>query len=89
MDVDVDIGIGEAERREITEGLSRLDEDWPDANEVVRRLIKAQEAVVRSAPSVFPTVERQGDEATADLLTQRLQLHEKTAWMLRSMLEAP
>ena len=154
----IDIGIGEAERREISEGLSRLlsdtyllyirthgyhwnvtgpqfntlhvmfeqqygelalavdqiaeriralgfpapasyaeftrlsslseDEDRPGAGEMVQRLVKAQEAVVRTARSVFPAVERAGDEATADLLTQRLQIHEKTAWMLRSMLEA-
>lgn len=159
IDMDIDIGINEAERSEITEGLSRLlgdtyllyirthgyhwnvtgpqfntlhlmfeqqytelalavdqiaeriralgfpapasyaeftrlsslseDEDCPGANEMVRRLAKAQEAVVRTARSVFPIVERAGDEATADLLTQRLQVHEKTAWMLRSMLEAP
>ena len=159
MDTGIDIGIGEAERREITEGLSHLlgdtyllyirthgyhwnvtgpqfntlhlmfeaqynelalavdqiaeriralgfpapasyaeftrlsslseDEDSPGANEMIRRLVQAQEAVVRTARSVFPIVERAGDEATADLLTQRLQIHEKTAWMLRSMLEAP
>ena len=155
MDIGIDIGIGEAERREITEGLSRLlgdtyllyirthgyhwnvtgpqfntlhlmynelalavdqiaeriralgfpapasyaeftrlsslseDEDCPGANEMIRRLVQAQEAVVRTARSVFPIVERAGDEASADLLTQRLQIHEKTAWMLRSMLEAP
>lgn len=64
------------------------DEDSPGANEMVHRLVKAQEAVVRTARSVFPPVERAGDEASADLLTQRLQIHEKTAWMLRSMLEA-
>jgi starvation-inducible DNA-binding protein len=64
------------------------DEDSPGATEMVRRLVKGQEAVVRTARSVFPTVEQAGDEASADLLTQRLQIHEKTAWMLRSMLEA-
>jgi len=159
MDTGIDIGIGETERREITEGLSRLlgdtyllyirthgyhwnvtgpqfntlhlmfeaqynelalavdqiaeriralgfpapasyaeftrlsslseDEDCPGANEMIRRLVQAQEAVVRTARSVFPIVDRAGDEATADLLTQRLQIHEKTAWMLRSMLETP
>ena len=65
------------------------DEDLPRAAEMVRRLVKAQEVVVRTARSVFPAAERAGDEATADLLTQRLQIHEKTAWMLRSMLESP
>ena len=154
--MNIDIGIGETERMEITEGLSRLlgdtyllyirthgyhwnvtgpqfntlhlmfeqqyselalavdqiaeriralgfpapasyaefsrlsslseDEDRPGANEMVRRLAQAQEAVIRTARSVFPIVDRAGDEATADLLTQRLQVHEKTAWMLRSLL---
>ena len=158
MDMDIDIGIGEAERKEIAEGLSHLlgdsyllyvrthgyhwnvtgpqfntlhlmfeqqytelalavdliaeriralgfpapatyaefarlasvpeDGDAPRADEMVRRLIKAQEAVVRTARSVFPAVKQAGDEPTADLLTQRMQIHEKTAWMLRSMLEA-
>jgi starvation-inducible DNA-binding protein len=64
------------------------DGDWPEAEEMIRRLVKGQEAVVRTARSIFPTVERAGDQPTADLLTQRMQVHEKTAWMLRSMLEA-
>jgi starvation-inducible DNA-binding protein len=42
---------------------------------------------VRTARSVFPVVDKVNDEASADLLTQRMQLHEKTAWMLRSLLE--
>ena len=59
----------------------------PSAEEMLAQLVKGQEAVVRTARAVFPAVERANDEATADLLTQRMQLHEKTAWMLRSMLE--
>jgi starvation-inducible DNA-binding protein len=62
------------------------DDDQPDATEMIRRLVAGQEAVARTARSVFPVVERAHDEATADLLTQRLQVHEKTAWMLRSLL---
>ena len=62
-------------------------DDWPAAEEMIRRLVKSQEAVVRTARSVFPAVERAADEPTADLLTQRMQVHEKTAWMLRSMLD--
>ncbi len=62
------------------------EEDRPDATEMIRRLVAGQETVARTARSVFPTVERAHDEATADLLTQRLQVHEKTAWMLRSLL---
>lgn len=75
--------------REFTE-LSSIteDDDRPNATEMIRRLVKAHEAVARTARSVFPAVERAGDEPTADLLTQRLQVHEKTAWMLRSLLEA-
>ncbi|MDH3682733.1 MAG: DNA starvation/stationary phase protection protein [Acidimicrobiia bacterium] len=63
------------------------DEDAPDATEMIRRLVEGQETVVRTARSIFPAVEKANDEPTADLLTQRMQVHEKTAWMLRSMLE--
>jgi len=62
------------------------DDDRPDATEMIRRLVKDQETVARTARSVFPAVEKAHDEPTADLLTQRLQVHEKTAWMLRSLL---
>jgi starvation-inducible DNA-binding protein len=62
-------------------------ETVPPAQEMVADLVKGQEAVVRTARKVFPTAEKARDEATTDLLTQRMQLHEKTAWMLRSMLE--
>lgn len=62
------------------------DEDRPDAMEMVRRLMAGQESVARTARSIFPAVEHAHDEPTADLLTQRLQIHEKTAWMLRSLL---
>jgi len=59
----------------------------PKAEEMVKILVEGQEAVVRTARSVFPVAENASDEATADLLTQRIQLHEKIAWMLRSLLE--
>jgi starvation-inducible DNA-binding protein len=62
------------------------DDDHPDAIEMIRRLVAGQETVARTARSVFPTVEAAHDQPTADLLTQRLQAHEKTAWMLRSLL---
>jgi starvation-inducible DNA-binding protein len=62
------------------------EDDRPDAEEMIRRLVAGQEAVARTARSVFPAVEAAHDEPTADLLTQRLQVHEKTAWMLRSLL---
>lgn len=63
------------------------DEDEPDATEMIRRLVKGHEAVVRTARAAFPAAEKVGDQATMDLLTQRMQVHEKTAWMLRSLLE--
>jgi starvation-inducible DNA-binding protein len=59
----------------------------PKAEEMIRLLVQGQEAVARTARSIFPVVESASDEPTADLLTQRLQIHEKTAWMLRSLLE--
>jgi starvation-inducible DNA-binding protein len=62
------------------------DDDHPDAVEMIRRLVAGQETVARTARSVFPIVEAAHDQPTADLLTQRLQAHEKTAWMLRSLL---
>ena len=62
-------------------------EGVPNAQEMIKLLVEGQEAVVRTARSLFPIVEEAHDEASADLLTQRLQLHEKTAWMLRSLLE--
>ncbi|HUP29132.1 MAG TPA: Dps family protein [Usitatibacter sp.] len=60
----------------------------PDAQQMIRLLVEGHEAVARTARKLFPAVERASDEPTADLLTQRLQVHEKTAWMLRSLLEA-
>ena len=59
----------------------------PKAEKMIRLLVEGQETVVRTARSIFPLVDKAGDQATADLLTQRIQLHEKTAWMLRSLLE--
>lgn len=58
----------------------------PGAQEMIAQLLEGNEAVVRTARSVIPTAEKGNDEATLDLLTQRIQLHEKTAWMLRSLL---
>lgn len=61
-------------------------EGTPAAEEMIRQLVEGQETVVRTAREVFPAAEKANDEPTADLLTQRMQIHEKTAWMLRSML---
>jgi starvation-inducible DNA-binding protein len=62
-------------------------EGVPKAMEMVRLLVKAQEATAKTARKLFPLVENANDQPTADLLTQRQDIHEKTAWMLRSLLE--
>ena len=62
-------------------------EGVPKAMEMVRLLVKAQEATAKTARKLFPLVEKASDQPTADLLTQRQDIHEKTAWMLRSLLE--
>ena len=59
----------------------------PPALEMVSHLVAAQEATARTARRLFPLLEKANDQPTADLITQRLDLHEKTAWMLRSLLE--
>ncbi|NQW69207.1 MAG: DNA starvation/stationary phase protection protein [Betaproteobacteria bacterium] len=59
----------------------------PKALEMVRYLVKAQEATAKTARKLFSLVDKANDQPTADLLTQRLDIHEKTAWMLRSILE--
>jgi starvation-inducible DNA-binding protein len=60
----------------------------PEAMAMVRELVAGHEAVARTARSVFSLASEANDQPSADLLTQRLQIHEKTAWMLRSLLEA-
>jgi starvation-inducible DNA-binding protein len=60
----------------------------PKATEMIKLLVEGQEAVCRTARSIYASAEKASDEATSDLLTQRLQLHEKTAWMLRSLLDS-
>ena len=59
----------------------------PKANDMVRHLVAAQEATARTARKLFPVVDEANDQPTADVLTQRIDVHEKTAWMLRSLLE--
>lgn len=58
----------------------------PTAEDMIAQLVVDQETVVRTARSIFPTADAASDEPTADLLTQRMQTHEKTAWMLRAMI---
>ena len=62
-------------------------EGVPKATDMIRHLVAAQEATARTARKLFPVVEKANDQPTADLLTQRLEVHEKTAWMLRSLLD--
>jgi len=62
-------------------------EGVPKAMDMIKLLVAAQEATARTARSLFPVVEKANDQPTMDLLTQRLEVHEKTAWMLRSLLE--
>lgn len=62
-------------------------EGVPKAEEMVSLLVNAHETVARTARSLFPIVDAVNDQPTADLITQRLEVHEKTAWMLRSLLE--
>ncbi|MCX7627215.1 MAG: DNA starvation/stationary phase protection protein [Methylophilaceae bacterium] len=62
-------------------------EGTPNAREMIRQLVEGQEAVVRCARTIFPIAEKANDQPTLDLLTQRMQIHEKNAWMLRSLLE--
>ncbi|MBU6460638.1 MAG: DNA starvation/stationary phase protection protein [Proteobacteria bacterium] len=71
-------------------GLSEFGEvkGVPKAEEMIRILVQGQESVVRVARGLFALVDKVGDEPTADILTQRMQIHEKTAWMLRSLLDS-
>jgi len=57
----------------------------PNAEQMIRQLVDGNEAAIRTVRSAYPLVERLHDQATADLLTERMQVHEKTAWMLRSL----
>lgn|SRR5680860_198974 len=59
----------------------------PQAEEMIRQLVVGQESVIATMRKIFPVADEAGDEATADLLTQRMRIHEKNAWMLRSHLE--
>ena len=59
----------------------------PKAEKMVRELVEGQEAVARTARSVLPLADKANDQPTLDLLTQRLDIHEKNAWMLRSLLK--
>lgn len=59
----------------------------PNAKEMIRQLVDGQEAVARTVRAAFKVAEAAGDQPSADLLTQRMEIHEKNAWMLRSLLK--
>jgi starvation-inducible DNA-binding protein len=63
------------------------EKDIDNAQDMIRALVLGQESVVRTARSLYPMIGDANDEASADLITQRINIHEKTAWMLRSLLE--
>ena len=65
--------------------ISEAPSSTPSAEEMIRLLTEGNEAVVRTARNIFAAVDQSQDESTADLLTQRMQTHEKAAWMLRSL----
>ena len=69
--------------------LSSIEEETgvPNAQDMIRQLVSGQEAVTRTARAAFEIANKASDQPSADLLTQRMQLHEKNAWMLRSLLE--
>jgi DNA-binding ferritin-like protein len=88
----IDIGIDADRREEIPNGLSRVladtdDDGAPTALDMIRLLVEGHETVARTARDVFKIADSVSDQPTCDLLTQRMQVHEKTAWMLRSLLE--
>jgi starvation-inducible DNA-binding protein len=65
----------------------REDDGIPKAEEMIRRLVEGHETVARTARAAFKIADESNDQPTCDLLTQRMQIHEKTAWMLRSLLD--
>lgn len=65
------------------------EEGVPPATEMIKNLVKGHEQAAATARKLFPAADKANDQATADLLTQRLEVHEKTAWMLRSLVEEP
>ncbi len=70
--------------------LSSIEEEKgvPAAKDMIRQLVSGHETVIKTARSLYPICDSSDDDATADLLTARIQVHEKTAWMLRSLLES-
>ena len=60
--------------------------DAPNSNEMIKQLVIGQETIIKIIRKIFPVLEQAGDQPTADLLTRRMEVHEKNAWMLRSLL---
>ena len=65
----------------------RIEEGVPEATEMIRQAVDGHEIVIRGARELFDVAEKAGDQATADMLTERLEVHEKAAWMLRVLLQ--
>ncbi len=63
------------------------DKTIPAATDMIKNLVEGHESTIRTARSILPAAEKGDDQATIDLITQRLDVHEKTAWMLRALLE--
>lgn len=63
------------------------DDEIPAAKDMIKKLVEGHEAVVRTSRTAFSIADKANDQPTCDLLTQRMTIHEKTAWMLRSLLE--
>ena len=63
------------------------EDEVPAAKDMIRLLVQGHETVARTSRKAFKAAEKVSDQPTCDLLTQRMQVHEKTAWMLRSLLE--
>ena len=68
--------------------LAKVEEETgaPSAEQMIANLIADQATVVQTCKDIFPTVQQAADEPTADLLIRRMQIHEKTAWMLKSLI---
>ncbi len=63
------------------------EDSQPNAVTMIRNLVTSHESVIKTARSIYPLTQEADDEVSSDLLTQRIQVHEKTAWMLRSLLD--
>jgi starvation-inducible DNA-binding protein len=70
--------------------LSHIEEEVsvPHWEDMIKQLVYGHETVIKTARQLLPLIDNNHDEGTGDLITQRISLHEKTAWMLRSLFDA-